>query len=1277
MRILLDVQGGQSESRYRGIGRYTLSLTEAILKNATDHDVWVLVNGQLLEGAIALRKILADYIPQERLRTFEFPWPMAAAEMETEKTVVLGENFRNFCISRLNPDVILVCSLFEGYVDDAIVSIDDVLGNQTACILYDLIPLSNPERYLATKKQEEFYARKIASIKRANRLLAISESAAKEAVEHLGWDEKYVVNISSAISENFKPAPVSKERRQQLFTNYGIAKSFVLYVPGGFDHRKNFERLIEAYARLPAEVRDAFQLVIASRINEAERHALEKHAKSCGVGSNWLVLTGYVPDDELIDLYRLTHLFVFPSLHEGFGLPVLEAMGCGAPAIGANATSVPEVIGFDEALFDPTSVASIADKITEALTDQAFRTRLADHAKRQVKRFSWDITAHRAIAALVTMHKESQDLLSVRSHEVPRKKLAFLSPMPPERSGISDYSAMLLPALSDWYDITVITQTGSETNIPNLKGIRVKDVAWFKTNAKSFERVVYQFGNSPFHTHMFDLLKQIPGVVVLHDFYLSAVCVYEEIVAKKNGFWTLPLYKSHGWSALRDQSEYGVDYAKAAFPGNLDVLQRARGLIVHSEHSLELIDHFYGSSRPTKPVKTIPLVRNPTKVSAEAKHAARNQIGLSADAIVFASFGFLDESKFNDRVLDAWEQSGLANLANAHLIFVGECPQNEYGSAIKGRINLPSFNGRVTITGWTDMVDYERYLNAADIGVQLRKGSRGETSAAVLDCMNFGLATLVNKHGSMAFLPDQCVIKISDKFTDKELADSLLKLATDAKFAIELGRQSHEHVSKFHAPESCAIMYKDLIESSYAQLSVDDFIDENMQALNMEDKDLKLMAIAIDQVSFPWPRPKRLMIDVTSIVEHDLGTGIERVIKSQLLALLKSPPQGCTVAAIYYRPEQNRFYEANQFISRFLQLTEIDIPDTLVDARAGDVCYVPDYNPTVVNLAATHGQLSSWKKFGVKLAYMIHDLLPVTQPEFFPEGASEGHNAWLHDISTWADQVICISKAVADDYREWLDDKGFENTVEISVVTHGADFSSASPTKGRPDNASQIKQQLESRKTFLMVGTIEPRKGYLEVLNTFESLWSKGVEVNLVIVGREGWTQLEDSKRRTIPETIAKIKKSAYLNSKLIWLPGISDEYLEEIYGSSDCLIAASEGEGFGLPLIEAAMHDLPIIVRDIAIFREVAQDAAYYFGGKASTTLESAIKDWLKLHELEMHPRPDQLEHSSWAQNAVELIGCLLGTNGGADEKISAFPDRNRCAERQASSGAGCEIKN
>ncbi|EJI0256827.1 glycosyltransferase, partial [Listeria monocytogenes] len=270
----------------------------------------------------------------------------------------------------------------------------------TAVILYDLIPLTNPDEHFRNSKlHQTWYNRKIASLNRSRKLLAISESARREALDALDFAERDVVNISGACDESFRILQLSDAERREFLTSMGIRNSFVMYT-GGADERKNLHRLITAYAKLPGRIRQTHQLVFAGKMPEGNVQEYRRTALSNGLSENELLFTGYIADDDLLKLYNTCSLFVFPSLHEGFGLPPLEAMACGAPAIAANATSLPEVIGMKDALFDPESVDSISAKIKLALSDKKFRNRLITHGKAQYRKFSWDDSARRALSAL-------------------------------------------------------------------------------------------------------------------------------------------------------------------------------------------------------------------------------------------------------------------------------------------------------------------------------------------------------------------------------------------------------------------------------------------------------------------------------------------------------------------------------------------------------------------------------------------------------------------------------------------------------------------------------------------------------------------------------------------------------------------------------------------------------------------------------------------------------------------------------------------------------------
>lgn len=173
-----------------------------------------------------------------------------------------------------------------------------------------------------------------------------------------------------------------------------------------------------------------------------------------------------------------------------------------------------------------------------------------------------------------------------------------------------------------------------------------------------------------------------------------------------------------------------------------------------------------------------------------------------------------------------------------------------------------------------------------------------------------------------------------------------------------------------------------------------------------------------------------------------------------------------------------------------------------------------------------------------------------------------------------------------------------------------------------------------------MVGTVEPRKGHLQVLDALEELWSVGVDINLVIVGAEGWRHLPDEMRRTIPYIVHRLRSHRERNTRLFWIEAASDEYLEEIFAASSCVIAASEGEGFGLPLIEAVRHRRPVIARDLAVFREAAGDKAMYYHGD-HRDLVATIQNFLVREIVEP---PFDAIFRSWRDAAAQIASCIIG---------------------------------
>ena len=247
------------------------------------------------------------------------------------------------------------------------------------------------------------------NLKKAGLLLAISAHTKNEAIDLLDMPRDRVVNILAACDERFCPMEKTDlmDLERPLRSLYRIKDKFIMYAPSGYDNRKNLERLIQSFAMLPGDLRGTHQLVLVGKAGQAEQKQIRLWACKAGLDKNEVVMTGYVTDNDLVALYNLSTLFIFPSWHAGLGLPVLEARSCGAPAIGSDRTSIPEVIGRKDALFNPFDPKAIAGKMAEVLINKDFCQSLRKHSLKQAGKFSWDESARLSIETFEELHQRN------------------------------------------------------------------------------------------------------------------------------------------------------------------------------------------------------------------------------------------------------------------------------------------------------------------------------------------------------------------------------------------------------------------------------------------------------------------------------------------------------------------------------------------------------------------------------------------------------------------------------------------------------------------------------------------------------------------------------------------------------------------------------------------------------------------------------------------------------------------------------------------------------
>lgn len=390
---MIDLQSAQGESRQRGIGRQSCGLARALAADARGHEVWLLISRSFPGTIWPLRGMFRGLVPDERIVEMGLPGPVAWNHPESRPVRERAERDRRAILERLAPDVVHLSSLFEGLSDESVTTLDHPgAGWISSVTLHDLMPLIHPATFITDSHEREWYNGKVAQLCKADLWLAVSASSRREGLDCLGLPADRVVNISAGADAAFRVHPPDVGDREWLLRRYGLARPFIMF-SGGDSPQKNIGGLVRAYAALPAPVRQAHQLAIVCKMRCDSRLRIEALVRELGLGGDDVVFTGYVSDANLVAFYNMCRLFVFPSWHEGFGLPVLEAMSCGAAVLGSDSTSVAEVIAWPDALFDPMDVEAMAQKMGRALADPEFHARLVRHGLERSRDFRWEKSA--------------------------------------------------------------------------------------------------------------------------------------------------------------------------------------------------------------------------------------------------------------------------------------------------------------------------------------------------------------------------------------------------------------------------------------------------------------------------------------------------------------------------------------------------------------------------------------------------------------------------------------------------------------------------------------------------------------------------------------------------------------------------------------------------------------------------------------------------------------------------------------------------------------------
>jgi glycosyltransferase involved in cell wall biosynthesis len=1231
MRVVVDLQGFPRSAAPATINHYCASLACAILRHAGNHDLHVVISHSSEEFVAQLQGKFPELMSSSALRVARLPF-LDSARGDDHWHRAAAELVREHALLQFKPDAILCVPLIAA---SSAVILSQLHGSAvpTAVVLSALPDAIRPETSAEERVSKASGAsRSAVQIEQrwqAELVLTASEYCKRLLQDAFELPSERIVVVPPGADERCRPAAVSAAQVNAIGSRFGLNQDFILSIAEGAP--QGVEHLLEAYALLPRELRAANRLVLVGVVEGSEMSRLLQLARSQGLATGELVLAGEASNDELAVLYDKCKLLVLPALEDMSAQPALDAMSCGTPVLGPDHASLPEVLGLHDALFDPAAPPQMSEKIRRVLASAELRQKLRVHALEQAQRFSWRESARRSCAALeVLCTSRSVESGPHGPAAKGKPRMAYVSPLPPERSGIADYSAEVLPELTRYYEIELITDLSEISDAFLQREFPRVPFRDFELTARGYDRILYHIGNSPFHSHVPSLLEHYPGPVVLHDFFLSHLFKYLEATDSVS-LWR-NLYVSHGYPGLVARARHGADDAIWAYPCNMAVLSQAPGIIVHSDHARQLAREWFGIS--TDGWKIIPQLRRlaPTL----DRQTARTTLGISPDTFLVCSFGFLAPTKLNDLLFHSWLGSSLARRPNCCLVFAGGD-----GAGRPYQID-GALSSQVRATGYLSKEEYQLYLAAADVGVQLRgELSRGETPRSVLDCMAQGLATIVSSHPALTELPDDSVLKVSERCSKEELIAALERLYREPENRAMLGRRAKEYVGAERSPALIAQKYAQAVEefASSHPASATSRVGVNLAQLasasGPSDDDFARVASCMAENSVTGG-VRQLLVDVTVLVSlGDEKTGIHRTTRGILAQLLENPPPGCRVEPVF-RAHCETYRYARRLTGNYLKLEGLNLEDAPAAVNPGDVFLGLDWDPGI----AVDDQAAAWllhhRQRGMRTIFTIYDLLPLQHSEWFKPEMQPLFREWLSRLCRVADGFACISRSVADELMGWLDAHSAvaARSVEIGFFHLGSDLETSWASRGLSPNDQKLLDALKGREVLAMIGTVEPRKGHRQALSAMEQLWARGEKLNLVICGRQGWL---------VDEIAHRLRSHPELGRRLFWMEQATDEALLRLYSIASGALIASEGEGFGLPLVEAAKHSVPIIARDLPVFREVAGEHAFYFSGARSTNLADALQSWLKLYRRGGHPQSSLMPWLTWQQSTEQLLQMAL----------------------------------
>jgi len=690
---------------------------------------------------------------------------------------------------------------------------------KTITIVYDMIPFIFPEHYLKDDRVNEHLTKKIGEMADSDKLIAISECSKTDFSKFTNCSPDKIDVIypgNSFILEYIE------NDEQAVLDRLNIRKPYFLSVSGD-EYRKNNDALINAYLSLPKFVRHKYQLVIVCKIQRHIFSGLSKYIDQFK-DSDEVVLTDFVSNVDLDVLYKNAFASVFVSQYEGFGLPVAEAMNYGLPIITSNNSSLKE-ISVDCAIHvDPFDIDDIRRGFEELLNLDNVK-HFSQKSLDKSALYTWESSASKLLDSLMELAK---DELS----KVAKKKMAFFTPLPPIRSGISEYSVDMLNELCNCFDIDVFIDEGYTPNVNFNSNIRIANHREFESCAHRYEKYIFQIGCNKIHEYMFEYIRKYGGIVVLHEYNLQSILRQYSIKPFSGDFDLYAQFLSEDYKrSIVDEiitdtylhrREIIHKYAANGF-----IVNYADMLIVHSEFARNKICAIHpDKSECTTVIPIYGKIGDKPNKKSEAKRL----LGIDCNQVVIASFGVIAETKRLSQIIEAVKQLTASGKVLEYYIVGFLFHDVPYKDIIS---EAPNIHLVENVT--SDMLNL--YMDAADVCLNLRYPYHGENSAIITKMLARGTCCIINDIGSFSEYPDDCCVKLPsvEMLKEKEVETiciTLEKLLDNPDEMKRIGDNALRYAKENLSIKKIAKRYTEILNDAGISLYSKQFLNSMFEDFN-------------------------------------------------------------------------------------------------------------------------------------------------------------------------------------------------------------------------------------------------------------------------------------------------------------------------------------------------------------------------------------------------------------------------------------------------------------